>query len=118
MTVSPSTSDEVDAAPELFPCVAAIASTFGDPTGKYVSFLQAGDSGYADDAYFLWSQPLAGGDSTPTSQTGQSESTGKVASANGAIDFSAGNDYFFLLATLMLFFSLFWGNVSWDYVDA
>ncbi|KAJ7591610.1 alginate lyase-domain-containing protein [Mycena floridula] len=62
-------SDQADAAPELFPCVAAVASTYGDLNGKYAALLAESDPDYADDAYFLWNQPLAGGSNSTTKIT-------------------------------------------------
>ncbi|KAJ7507089.1 chondroitin AC/alginate lyase [Mycena galericulata] len=61
MTVNPNTSGEGDAVAEIYPNIAAVASTYGDPDGKYVAFLKAGFPEYAWDADFLWDQPLAGG---------------------------------------------------------
>ncbi|KAJ6491466.1 chondroitin AC/alginate lyase [Mycena vulgaris] len=61
MTVDPNASGEGYAVDEIFPNVAAIASTYGDPDGKYVAFLAKAFPEYASDASFLWDQPLAGG---------------------------------------------------------
>ncbi|KAJ7130403.1 alginate lyase-domain-containing protein [Mycena epipterygia] len=61
MTVDPNKSGEGDAVAEIFPNIAAVASTYGDPDGKYVQFLKARFPEYASDADFLWDQPLAGG---------------------------------------------------------
>ncbi|KAG5635945.1 hypothetical protein H0H81_009594 [Sphagnurus paluster] len=83
---------------ELYPSIAAVASVYGDPEGKYASFLANGVPGFALDAYFLWNQPLAGGEAesaaivkafeTSTSQdTKATPSTGSSASTvkgNGA----------------------------------
>ncbi|CAE6466713.1 unnamed protein product [Rhizoctonia solani] len=48
----PPTGEE-DYAKELFPYVAAAASIYGDPDGKYAAFLKARDSKYPGNAYFL-----------------------------------------------------------------
>ena len=40
MTKNASSSGEPGAAPELYPVVAAVASLYGDPTGKYKQYLQ------------------------------------------------------------------------------
>ncbi|KAG9030913.1 hypothetical protein FRB95_003423 [Tulasnella sp. JGI-2019a] len=47
-----------DAPDELYPDVAAIASHFGDPTGKYAAWLAQKDPLYPAEANFFWSQPL------------------------------------------------------------
>ena len=44
---------------ELYPPVAAVASIYGDPDGKYAAFLANGENTYPDDPYFLWNQPLS-----------------------------------------------------------
>ncbi|KAJ7235728.1 alginate lyase-domain-containing protein [Mycena haematopus] len=62
MTVNPASTHEQATTAEIYPNVAAIASAYGDPDGKYVNFLNASGFRYADDATFLWDQPLAGGD--------------------------------------------------------
>ncbi|KAJ7092770.1 chondroitin AC/alginate lyase [Mycena belliarum] len=61
MTVDPNASGEARAVGEIFPNIAAIAATHGDPDGKYVAFLAKAFPEYASDASFLWDQPLAGG---------------------------------------------------------
>ncbi|KAF7343324.1 Chondroitin AC/alginate lyase [Mycena venus] len=61
MTVDPNKSDEGYAVGEIWPNIAAIASTYGDPDGKYVAFLNKSYPEYASDGDFLWDQPLAGG---------------------------------------------------------
>ncbi|KAF8192373.1 alginate lyase-domain-containing protein [Mycena galopus ATCC 62051] len=72
MTVNPATTHEQAITAEIYPNVAAIASAYGDPDGKYVKFLNASGFAYADDATFLWDQPLAGGDSLETTSSGAS----------------------------------------------
>jgi hypothetical protein len=62
MGTSPSSTGEQDVTAEIYPNVAAIASVYGDPEGKYGKFLNLSGFPYADDATFLWDQPLAGGD--------------------------------------------------------
>ncbi|KAJ7172095.1 chondroitin AC/alginate lyase [Mycena filopes] len=61
MTVNPDKSAEGYAVDEIYPNIAAVAAEYGDPTGKYVAFLQKSFPAYASDADFLWDQPLAGG---------------------------------------------------------
>ena len=55
MTVPPGNDDPV----ELYPDVAAVAATYGDPDGKYAAFLASQDPTYPAEAYFLWDQPLS-----------------------------------------------------------
>ncbi|KAJ7184838.1 chondroitin AC/alginate lyase [Mycena filopes] len=61
MTTDPSKTGETNITTEIYPNVAAVASVYGDPDGKYVKYMTAGGFPYADDATFLWDQPLVGG---------------------------------------------------------
>jgi hypothetical protein len=56
-------------ASELYPNVAAVGATYGDPTGKYAAFLKSKDEEYVSEAYFFWDQPLS--DSGLTSSAAQ-----------------------------------------------
>ncbi|KAJ6588175.1 alginate lyase-domain-containing protein [Mycena capillaripes] len=81
MTVDPNKSDEGYAVAEIYPNIAAIASTYGDPDGKYVAFLKKNFPDYASDADFVWDQPLAGGSvanvsASATDGTTEPKSTG------------------------------------------
>ncbi|KAJ7018921.1 chondroitin AC/alginate lyase [Mycena alexandri] len=60
----PSKTGETAITAEIYPNIAAIASVYGDPTGKYAKFMNDAMFPYADDATFLWDQPLAGGDTS------------------------------------------------------
>ncbi|KAF8064896.1 chondroitin AC/alginate lyase [Lyophyllum atratum] len=60
--LSAAASKEAAYTTELYPSIAAVASVYGDADGKYASFLASGINGYASEAYFLWNQPLAGGE--------------------------------------------------------
>lgn len=82
MTFSPNATNEQDYASELYPSVAAVASTYGDPDGKYAAFLQKVEPHYAAEAFFLWDQPLVGGYNGSYSN---SQGTSKHGSDNGAI---------------------------------
>ncbi|KAJ7203101.1 chondroitin AC/alginate lyase [Mycena pura] len=62
MATDPAATNETDVTAEIYPNVAAIASAYGDPAGKYVRFLNASGFVYTDDPTFLWDQPLSGGD--------------------------------------------------------
>lgn len=62
MTISPAATKENNYANELYPSIAAIASVYGDPDLKYATFLGQRDTQYAQEAYFLWNQPLTGGE--------------------------------------------------------
>ncbi|KAJ7500651.1 chondroitin AC/alginate lyase [Mycena galericulata] len=85
MTVNAAVTQETNVTAELYPNVAAIASAYGDPTGKYVGFLNASGFPYADDATFLWDQPLAGGDSAASNSSGSpTGSSGKNNEARAA----------------------------------
>ncbi|KAJ7868487.1 chondroitin AC/alginate lyase [Mycena leptocephala] len=85
MTVDPNKSNEGYAVAEIFPNIAAIASTYGDPDGKYVAFLRKSFPEYASDGDFLWNQPLAGGSVAAVStNNGTSDSGSKTAGASGA----------------------------------
>jgi hypothetical protein len=48
-----------EAAGELYPNIADIASQFGDPTGAYAAFLHSRLPTYAQNPYFLWDQPFS-----------------------------------------------------------
>ncbi|KAF7354072.1 Chondroitin AC/alginate lyase [Mycena venus] len=76
MTVNPATTGEQDVTAEIYPNIAAVASVYGDPDGKYVKFLNATGFPYADDATFLWDQPLAGGTLATTNSTSTGGSGG------------------------------------------
>ena len=89
MTVAPGDEDPT----ELYPDVAAVASIYGDPTGKYASFVAQGDSNYIFQPYFLWDQPFddlvwnvsssAGSGNDTTSEGGSNSTTSD--SGHGAV---------------------------------
>jgi len=83
MTVDPSKTGETDVTAEIHPNVAAIASVYGDPDGKYVKFLNATGFAYADDPTFFWDQPLAGGD-TLAAANGSAAGSGSGSGSGGA----------------------------------
>lgn len=85
MQYNASDTSEDSYAVELYPSVAAIASIYGDPDGKYAAFLDKVDSTYAQQAYFVWNQPLIGGYNgtyvamnSTTSDSDTSTSSGKL----------------------------------------
>jgi hypothetical protein len=86
MTIPASASQETTYTTELYPSIAAVASIYGDPQGTYAAFLGKG-SAYALEAYFLWNQPLAGGEAESAALTASpgpsSTKTGKNAKATG-----------------------------------
>ncbi|KAJ7151336.1 chondroitin AC/alginate lyase [Mycena crocata] len=88
MTKDPEASGEGYALEEIFPNLAAIASTYGDADGKYVAYLKAKFPEYAADASFLWDQPLAGGVvatvGTGTNTTGAGKGSGSPSGASAA----------------------------------
>lgn len=59
MTISASASKEDNYAAELYPNIAAVASIYGDPDGKYLTFLKQAEPKFAQEAYYLWNQPFA-----------------------------------------------------------
>ncbi|KAJ6464037.1 chondroitin AC/alginate lyase [Mycena sanguinolenta] len=99
MTVNPNTSGEGDAVAEIYPNIAAVASTYGDPDGKYVAFLQKAFPEYAWDADFLWDQPLAGS-SASAANNGTPSTTG-TKDASGALAVK-GLDGLTLIVTLIV----------------
>lgn len=48
-----------EAVSQIFPHVAAIAAAYGDPDKKYANFLQAHNSNYKSERYWLYDQILA-----------------------------------------------------------
>ncbi|KAJ6453561.1 chondroitin AC/alginate lyase [Mycena sanguinolenta] len=82
MTTNPAATQETNVTAEIYPNVAAVAATYGDPQGKYVKFLAASGFPYAGDASFLWDQPLAA-----SSVSASSNSTSAAGSSgNSAAD--------------------------------
>lgn len=84
MTIPSSASKETTYTAELYPSIAAVASIYGDPEGKYAAFLKKGGA-YAVEANFLWNQPLAGGEDESAALTASPSptGTGKRAKATG-----------------------------------
>jgi hypothetical protein len=55
---------------ELYPSVAAVASKYGDPDGKYATFMAKADNTYPAQPYFMFNQPFSDSNlaaATPTS---------------------------------------------------
>ncbi|KAF7358858.1 Chondroitin AC/alginate lyase [Mycena sanguinolenta] len=104
MTVNPAATNEQAVKAEIYPNIAAIASAYGDPTGKYVGFLNATGFAYADDATFLWDQPLAGGDTlSATNATDTSPGSTAAGGKNGDRSLSVGSvERLCLLAFVLL----------------
>lgn len=44
---------------EAYPNIAAIASHYGDPDGKYASWLKSHEATYPGEAWFFWNQPFS-----------------------------------------------------------
>lgn len=78
MTVPPGNDDPT----ELYPDVAAVAATYGDPDGKYAAFLASQDSTYPSEAYFLWDQPLS--DSNLAAATPSADGPATTSTKSGA----------------------------------
>jgi hypothetical protein len=80
MTVTLNTTDGDGPIWELYPSLAAVAANYGDPDGKYASFMAQADSSYPAEPYFLFNQyftdsglaaatPTAGGPIPTSSST-------------------------------------------------
>ncbi|KAJ7644910.1 chondroitin AC/alginate lyase [Roridomyces roridus] len=82
MTVNPATSQETNVTIEIYPNIAAVASAYGDASGKYGTFLNKSGFPYANDATFLWDQPLAGGDLAAESEANH---TGSAAGSTSGV---------------------------------
>ncbi|KXN81032.1 hypothetical protein AN958_06278 [Leucoagaricus sp. SymC.cos] len=59
LTISASASNETSYANELYPNIAAVASIYGDPDGKYTTFLDQAEPQFPAEAFYLWDQPFA-----------------------------------------------------------
>lgn len=83
----PATGEE-DYVKELFPPLAAVASVYGDPDGKYAAFLKSKDTAYPGSGYYLLAAGLSDSglkQPTVTLGAGQSTPTGSSnTSGNGA----------------------------------
>ena len=55
MSLDPKGEDVSD----IFPHVAAVAAAYGDPNGKYKSFLQSKDNGYKSEPFWFYDQTNA-----------------------------------------------------------
>lgn len=95
MTISAGASGEGKYVSELYPNVAAVASVYGDPEGKYAAFLTKGESQFPLEAHYLWNQPFAvkeglavsptdPGSSPSSGITGDSKTTAKDSNSNAA----------------------------------
>ncbi|KAJ6613523.1 alginate lyase-domain-containing protein [Mycena sp. CBHHK59/15] len=101
MTTNSSVTGEANITAEIYPNVAAVASVYGDPSGSYVKFLNSSGFPYADDASFLWDQPLAGGD--PSAAGGSSPGGAKKGDARrSSLEWAAGASLALLMLTLQL----------------
>lgn len=75
MTIPASKSNETYDTSELYSIVADIAATYGDPHGKYIAFLSAGEPNYTSDGFFLWDQPLPGNGNGSSGINGSTSTT-------------------------------------------
>lgn len=85
MTI-PATGEE-DYIKELFTPLAAVASVYGDPDGKYAAFLKERDPQYPGSGYYLLAKGLSDSGLTQPTSTGSSGSpspTGSSNASNGA----------------------------------
>ncbi|KAL0571298.1 hypothetical protein V5O48_010662 [Marasmius crinis-equi] len=77
--LDPAHSNETSSLVEMYPVIAAIGSVYGDPEGRYQTFLDEGNPGYASEAHFFWNQPFAGGP-TATSAAERAQMTRRMSS--------------------------------------
>ncbi|KAG9100714.1 hypothetical protein FS749_013403 [Ceratobasidium sp. UAMH 11750] len=83
MTIAP--TGEEDYTLELFPPLAAVASVYGDPDGKYAAWLKSKDPTYPSNAWYMLSPGLSDSGLTmpsPTASAGTPGSTGGAGSNN------------------------------------
>lgn len=108
MATDPSVKNEEDTKFEIYPHIAAVASVYGDPDGKYGKFLNGSGFAYADDATFLWDQPLSGGHASKTLSSGGKDA-GKDGKGgkSGALSISVERACFVPVVFLALVFQ-FW----------
>ncbi|PFH51147.1 hypothetical protein AMATHDRAFT_143319 [Amanita thiersii Skay4041] len=70
MTISAKASNEDSYAEELYPNIGAVAAVYGDPNGKYLTYLQKAEPTFTSEAWYFWNQPfalsLSGGNPTPS----------------------------------------------------
>lgn len=64
--MSTTATDEEDAVTELLQPLAAVASVYGDPDGKYAAFFSRGDQKYPSRGYYLLASGLSDSGLTPT----------------------------------------------------
>ncbi|CCO33990.1 hypothetical protein BN14_08081 [Rhizoctonia solani AG-1 IB] len=91
----PATGEE-DYTKELFPPLAAIASVYGDPDGKYAAFLKEKDPNYPGSGYYLIAPGLSDSGLKPpasviNSTTGGTGGSGSSSgnNSNGAMKMGA-----------------------------
>lgn len=99
MTVAPGDDDPV----ELYPDVAAVAATYGDPDGKYAAFLAGKDNTYPSEPYFLWDQPLSDSNLAAATPTAGGPATSTSASKSGATALSVSGMLGLLVAVCSTF---------------
>ncbi|KAG6840396.1 hypothetical protein C0991_006991 [Blastosporella zonata] len=99
MTLNAAATGEAAYADELYPNIAAVGAVYGDPDGKYAAFLLNADPTYAEEADFLWDQPLAGGEAestallhaSGTSTAGAKATPGAAITNNNGAEFHSAN---------------------------
>jgi len=99
-----------DAADELYPDIAAVASTYSDPDGKYAAFLANADNQYPAEPYFLWDQPLSDSNlaaATPTAAGSVPSSSSSTKQSGSLVTFRACSVVSYLLL-LCSTFTLQW----------
>jgi len=70
MQYTPDEAEGDGPASELYDSIATVASKYGDPGGKYASFITKAYTDYPAEPWFFWDQPLSDSGlaaATPTS---------------------------------------------------
>ena len=81
MSIPASANHEGKYEQEIFPNIAAVAATYGDKNGTYLSFIKKSRPGFMRDPYILWNQPwgvneFSGKSPAPITRNTQAAATG------------------------------------------
>lgn len=102
ITMNASATNETSAIDELTPYIAAVASIYGDPNGKYKSQLDTMQSGWQSEAWVVWNQPLKMDLSSPSSSSSSSLATGTNSSSTSSSEKSMGVNLLLALMGLLM----------------
>ncbi|CAA7263300.1 unnamed protein product [Cyclocybe aegerita] len=92
MTISATDSSETRYAAELYPNIAAVASVYGDPEGKYLAFLKKSYPSFMSEPFILWNQPWAEGESSGLAPASRVASSPTSTSRSKATKSAAADD--------------------------